>query len=79
MLLQKINLVRTKKNKIKIYYENKNKEKTREYGLNYYRILSKKKKRKKKSMEEIAITTFSSVDEKRKTHKRICIKITVKN
>ena len=46
MLLQKINLVRTKKNQIKIY-ENKNKEKIREYGLNHYRNLSGKEKEKK--------------------------------
>ena len=54
----------------------KNKEKTNEYELNYYRNLSEKGK-EKKSMEEIVIK-FSSNDENRKTQ-RICIKITVKN
>ena len=54
----------------------KNKEKTREYELNYDRNPSEKEK-EKKSMEEIVIK-FSSNDEKRKTQ-RICTKITVKN
>ena len=75
MLLQKVYLVRMK-NKIKNILWKKNKEKTREYELNYDRNPSEKEK-EKKSMEEIVIK-FSSNDEKRKTQ-RICIKITVKN
>ena len=47
MLLQKINLVRTKKNQIKTNYANKNKEKIREYGLIHYRNLSEEEKEKK--------------------------------
>ena len=74
MLLQKVNLGR-RKNKKYILWK-KNKEKTKEYELNYYRNLSEKEK-EKKSMEEIVIK-FSSNDEKRKTQ-IICIKITVKN
>ena len=75
MLLQKVNLVRMK-NKIKNILWKKNKEKTKEYELNYYRNLSEKEK-EKKSMEE-NVVKFSSNDEKRKT-RRIWIKITVKN
>ena len=47
MLLQKVNLVRTKKKLNKNYYEHNNKEKIREYGLNHYRNLSEKEKEKK--------------------------------